>query len=629
VNISYDIIVVGAGHAGAEAAAAAATLGTRVLLITMDMGKIAQMSCNPAIGGIAKGQIVREIDALGGWTGRITDASTIQFRMLNRSKGPAMWSPRAQCDRMLFSGLWRETLESLVNVSMWQDNVVGLLFEGETVIGVETEMGARFYASAVILTTGTFLQGKIHIGQRSVSGGRIGEPASFGLSAQLRARGLEVARMKTGTPPRIDARSIDLSKLLVQAGDAAPAKFSFLPTPSAVQARGVQRSCYMVYTSPEVHDILRRGFSDSPLFSGRITGIGPRYCPSIEDKLRTFADKDQHQLFLEPEGWNTAEYYLQGFSSSLPMEIQLQALRAIKGFENLRIFRPAYAIEYDYFPPVQLSHALEVKNIPNLYFAGQINGTTGYEEAAAQGLMAGINAVQKIQGEAAFVLQRNQAYIGVLIDDLVTKGVDEPYRMFTSRAEYRILLRQDNADIRLTRLSHDLGLASDERLRLCEQKEAGVERLLSFLRAESALPEQVNAYLLSGGSSPIDQKRRWADLLSRPQVNMETLLGFVPRGTVDELLESSSLQAEEVKESAEIAIKYQGYIDREQALAQKLLRLDGLPIPPGFDFEKIQSLSTEARQKLNRMNPVSIGQASRIPGVSPSDISVLLVFFGR
>ena len=629
MNLSYDIIVVGAGHAGAEAAAAAAAMGTRVLLVTMDMGKVAQMSCNPAIGGIAKGQIVREIDALGGWTGRITDASTIQFRMLNRSKGPAMWSPRAQCDRMLFSGLWRETLESLVNVSMWQDNVVGLLFDGAKAIGVETEMGARFYASAVILTTGTFLQGKIHIGQRSVSGGRIGEPASFGLSAQLHARGLELARMKTGTPPRIDARSIDLSKLALQPGDSAPAKFSFLPQPSLVQARGEQRPCYMVYTSERVHEILREGFADSPLFSGRITGIGPRYCPSIEDKLRTFADKDQHQLFLEPEGWNTAEYYLQGFSSSLPMDIQFQALRAIKGFENVQIFRPAYAIEYDYFPPLQLSHALEVKNVPNLFFAGQINGTTGYEEAAAQGLMAGINAVQKIRGLLPFVLQRDQAYIGVLIDDLVTKGVDEPYRMFTSRAEYRILLRQDNADARLTRLSHQLGLASDERLSLCAQKEGGVDRLLTFLRSESVLPEQVNVYLRSVGSSLIDQKRRWADLLSRPQVAMDALWEMVPRGTVLELLKECALQIEEIKESVEIAIKYHGYIEREQGLAQKLLRLDGLLIPADFDFEKIQSLSTEARQKLTRIKPSSIGQASRIPGVSPSDISVLLVFFGR
>ena len=629
VNLSYDIIVVGAGHAGAEAAAAAATMGAQVLLITMDMGKVAQMSCNPAIGGIAKGQIVREIDALGGWTGRITDASTIQFRMLNRSKGPAMWSPRAQCDRMLFSGLWRETLESISGLHMWQDNVTGLLFEGEKVTGVETEMGARFYATAVILTTGTFLQGKIHIGQKSTSGGRMGEPASFGLSAQLHARGLEVARMKTGTPPRIDARSIDLSKLAIQPGDAAPAKFSFLPQPSAVQQKGAQRPCYMVYTSLEVHEILRRGFADSPLFSGRITGIGPRYCPSIEDKLRTFADKDQHQLFLEPEGWNTAEYYLQGFSSSLPMDIQIQALRAIKGFETVQIFRPAYAIEYDYFPPLQLSHALEVKNTPNLYFAGQINGTTGYEEAAAQGLMAGINAVQKIRGREPFVLQRNQAYIGVLIDDLVTKGVDEPYRMFTSRAEYRILLRQDNADTRLTRLSYELGLASAERMSLCAQKEEGAAKLLSFFEAESVLPEEVNAYLQKVGSSPIAHKRRWADLLSRPQVNIEALCQKVPRGTFLELLGENLLLAEEIKESVEIAIKYQGYIEREQVLAQKLLRLDGLKIPPDFDFERIQSLSTEARQKLSRRRPASVGQASRIPGVSPADISVLLVFFGR
>ena len=636
--IRYDIIVVGAGHAGCEAAVAAARLGGNVLLITSDMTKMAHMSCNPAIGGIAKGQIVREIDAMGGYTGVITDASTIQFRMLNRSKGPAMWSPRAQCDRAVFSSQWREILEHTQGLDIWQDTVSKLFFSGNEISGVGTQLGAIFYADAVILTAGTFLNGLIHIGNASVSGGRMGESAVFGLSEQLQEKGLNVSRMKTGTPPRIDARSVDLSRLSAQFGDDSPAKFSFLPLPSKIQEGFKQRTCYMVYTSEEVHDILRSGFSDSPLFSGRIKGIGPRYCPSIEDKLRTFSGKEQHQLFLEPEGWNTCEFYLQGFSSSLPIHIQLKAIRAINGLENVKIFRPGYAIEYDYFPPIQLSHSLEVKSLPGLFFAGQVNGTTGYEEAAAQGLIAGINAFYKVKGKAPFILQRDQAYIGVLIDDLVTKGVDEPYRMFTSRAEYRTLLRQDNADARLTPISHQLGLASEERMKVYERKCKCVLDLSNFLQSKSALPEDVNPYLADIGSSLILQKRKWADLLARPQVTLDALLEIVSRGTDHFLRNVASSQNDtnndfflnsEIKESVEIMIKYQGYIVREQALANKLLRLDHVPIPVDFSYEGVLSLSTEARQKLISIKPASIGQASRIPGVSPADISVLLLYFGR
>jgi len=630
MKIEYDVIVVGAGHAGCEAAVAAARMGAKVLLITIDMTKIAQMSCNPAIGGIAKGQIVREIDALGGYTAIVADRSTIQFRMLNRSKGPAMWSPRAQCDRMIYSAQWRSVLEETQGLHIWQDTVTNLVFDGDAICGVKTELGISFFASAVILTAGTFLNGKIYVGKNVSKGGRVGEPAVSGVTESLQERGVVSAKMKTGTPPRIDARSIDLSKLSVQYGDDAPAKFSFLPVLSSVQQQNEQRPCYMVYTSEKVHQILRSGFEDSPMFSGRITGVGPRYCPSIEDKLRIFSQRDQHQLFLEPEGWTTNEYYLQGFSSSLPADIQYQALRAIEGFQNVRIYRPGYAIEYDYFPPTQILHTLEVKSIQGLYLAGQVNGTTGYEEAAAQGLMAGINAVLKINKKPPFILNRDQAYIGVLIDDLVTKGVDEPYRMFTSRAEYRILLRQDNADVRLTPLSHQIGLASVDRMAVVGKKTEMISRWMFFLQNEFVYPDQMNPYLIKMGSTPITQKRKWADMLSRPEVSMNELLKIVPRESNEgcsALLQS--LLSEEVKEAVEIAIKYQGYILREQALAQKLLRLDHVPIPKDFSFDQISSLSIEARQKLMRIKPLSIGQASRIPGVSPADISVLLVYFGR
>ena len=630
MNVCYDIIVVGGGHAGSEAAVAAARLGAKVVLITMDMCKIANMSCNPAIGGIAKGQIVREIDALGGCSGLVTDRSTIQFRMLNRSKGAAMWSPRAQCDRMCFSEQWRMILESTCGVDIWQDTVIKILFHGDAVSGVKTELGATFFSSAVVLTAGTFLNGVIHIGTHSLRGGRVGEAAVSDLTEQLTKKGLDVGRMKTGTPPRIDIRSIDVNNLLLQPGDDTPARFSFLPVLSSIQKKKEQRPCYMVYTSPEVHRILYSGFKDSPLFSGRIKGIGPRYCPSIEDKLRTFPDKEQHQLFLEPEGWHTCEYYLQGFSSSLPMEVQVKALRAIKGFESVRIFRPAYAVEYDFFPPTQILPSLEVKNIQGLFFAGQVNGTTGYEEAAAQGLMAGINAFLKINQKPSFVLNRDQAYIGVLIDDLVTKGVDEPYRMFTSRAEYRILLRQDNADMRLTPLAFEMGLASQERMSILSKKQSMVDKLYSFLQHESLLPHEVNAYLSDVGSTPISQRRKWADIVVRPNVSLKDILKIVSRESMEGLyLDLGSDESDEIISSVEISLKYHGYILREQLLANKLFRLDHVPIPVDFAFDQIGALSIESRQKLMRIKPTSIGQASRIPGVSPADISVLLVYFGR
>lgn len=625
MNSLYDVIVVGAGHAGCEAARAAAQLGSRTLLVTMDMTKMAHMSCNPAIGGIAKGQIVREIDALGGAMARVTDTSTMQFRMLNRSKGPAMWSPRAQCDRMVFSAAWREVLENTDNLDLWQDQVTELLIEDGHVVGVKTDFRNEIRAKTVILTNGTFLNGKIFIGWSATPGGRMGEPPTEGISKQLRDYGIQVERMKTGTPPRIDGRTIDFTKVEIQKGDLQPQKFSFAGVPSPIQGQREQLHCYMVYTNLQVHDKLREGFDDSPLFAGRISGRGPRYCPSIEDKLNTFADKDQHLLFLEPEGWDTNEFYLQGFASSLPIDIQFKAVRNIKGLERAHFYRPGYAIEYDYFPPTQLHPSLESKHITNLYLAGQVNGTTGYEEAAAQGLMAGVNAHRKILGKDPVILKRDQAYIGVLIDDLVTKGVDEPYRMFTSRAEYRILLRQDNADERLTPIGHEIGLVSDSTYQGVLDKISKRDQLVHWLESESVTPEQINPVLERRGTTPIKTKRKAAEILSRPQIGWEDVKPFVPRGT---LYEEDS-RAAEIYESAEITIKYRGYIDREKAFAEKIVRLDGVPIPVSFDFMQVESLSIESRQKLQKIKPKTIGQASRIPGVSPADISVLLLFLGR
>jgi tRNA uridine 5-carboxymethylaminomethyl modification enzyme len=614
---------VGAGHAGSEAAAAAANLGSSVLLITMQMGTIAQMSCNPAMGGIAKGQIVREIDALGGQSGIITDHTMIQFRMLNRSKGPAMWSPRAQSDRMRFSEKWRLTLEGIPNVDFWQDSVVGISVKDGFITGVYTAMGYHIESKSVILTNGTFLNGLIHIGLKSFGGGRIGEKSSTGLTENLIQLGFESSRMKTGTPVRIDGRSIDFSKMEEQPGDETAGKFSFTDTPVLKK----QRPCFITYTSPEVHKVLETGFHESPMFTGKIDGIGPRYCPSIEDKINRFADKTRHQLFVEPEGWDTVEYYLNGFSSSLPAEIQVKALHLIAGLENARIFRPGYAIEYDYFPPVQLKYTLETKLVENLYFAGQINGTTGYEEAASQGLMAGINAHLKLVEREPFILKRSDAYIGVLIDDLITKGVDEPYRMFTSRAEYRILLRQDNADLRLTQAGHDLGLASADRLSRVNNKKEGIEKVKEFLRNTSVSPDQVNGFLESLDTAPIKQKVKLDSILLRPQVSLEQLilhLDFL--GTFTREIGADSI---EILEEAEILIKYEGYINKEKEIAEKLSKFDDMPLKPDFDYLSLPSLSTEARQKLTRIKPSTIGQASRISGISPSDISVLLVFLGR
>ena len=619
----YDIIVVGGGHAGCEAAAAAATMGCQTLLVTMDMTKFAQMSCNPAVGGVAKGQIVREIDALGGLMGIITDRSTIQFRMLNRSKGPAMWSPRAQCDKMRFSELWRETLENIPNLYLWQDSVNELLVADGHTRGIKTRMGVEFNAKAVILTAGTFLGGLMHIGRSQAEGGRAGDAASHGLSEQLAALGFEVGRMKTGTPARLDARTIDFSQLNEQPGDENPGKFSYSPETKAVDK---QKPCFLVYTSQEVHDLLRSGFADSPLFNGTIKGIGPRYCPSIEDKLRTFSEKNEHQLFLEPEGEHTNEYYLNGFSSSLPWQVQVAALQKIKGLEHVHIYRPGYAIEYDYFPPTQLYHSLETKLISGLYFAGQVNGTTGYEEAGAQGLIAGINAVLKLRDEEPLVLRRDESYIGVLIDDLVTKGVDEPYRMFTSRAEYRILLRQDNADVRLTPIGHKIGLVSEKRYRTMEQKKSSVESLISFLRRESVTPADLSEYFKTIDSTPLTQGRKLYDIVLRYQVTLIGLADHLP-GFLDYLTLNQC--TEEIVEEAEIRIKYHGYIERERHIADKMVRLENISIRPDFDFNSLKALSIEARQKLTRIKPSTIGQASRIPGVSPADINVLLVYFGR
>ena len=620
----YDIIVVGAGHAGCEAACAAAHLGSQTLLITLDMNKIAQMSCNPAIGGIAKGQIVREIDALGGMTGIVTDQSSIQFRMLNLSKGPAMWSPRSQCDRMKFSQNWRHILENTAGLDMWQDDAVELLLEGKVVKGVKTSFGASFYAPRVILTNGTFLNGLMHIGRVSFSGGRISEPASYGLTGQLKGLGFEVGRMKTGTPVRIDGRSVDFSKLTEQDGENDFHRFSFMNFDYTNDL--IHRPCYMAYTNEKVHEALREGFKDSPLFNGTIQSIGPRYCPSIETKLNTFADKTSHHLFLEPEGETTTEFYLNGFSSSLPWEIQLKGLRLTEGFEQVKIFRPGYAIEYDYFPPIQLYHTLETKLIRGLYFAGQINGTTGYEEAAAQGLIAGINAHLSLHHQDEFILRRDEAYIGVLIDDLVTKGVDEPYRMFTSRAEYRILLRQDDADIRLTPKGFEIGLVNKIRHNIYIDKIQKRDALIEFIKNYSIKPEIINPLLESFNSTPLRQGMKLVDVLSRPQIGISQLIDvLIP---LKEFISINSIRAE-IVEAAEIAIKYSGYIERERILADKLSRLENLVIAGKFDYQKLTNLSIEARQKLAKIQPRTIGQASRISGVSPADINVLLILMGR
>ncbi len=624
MTLDYDIIVIGGGHAGCEAAAAAARLGSRTLLLTMDMTKMASMSCNPAVGGVAKGQIVREIDALGGQMGRITDLTTVQFRMLNRSKGAAMWSPRAQCDKTRFSEEWRRTLENTTHLYIWQDAATELLFdETPAVRGVRTRMGVEFTCRAVVLTAGTFLDGEMHCGTAHAEGGRAGDAASHGITECLRRMGFVSGRMKTGTPARLDARTIDFEAIEPQYGDENPSKFSFSSETKPVDE---QLPCFLVYTSSAVHETLRSGFALSPLFNGTIKGIGPRYCPSIEDKLRTFADKEQHQLFLEPEGRTTNEYYLNGFSSSLPWDVQWRALHQIRGLENVHIYRPGYAIEYDYFPPTQLHHSLETKLVSGLFFAGQVNGTTGYEEAAAQGLMAGINAHRKLKGEEPIVLHRDEAYIGVLIDDLVTKGVDEPYRMFTSRAEYRILLRQDNADLRLTPKGYEIGLVSKKRYEEFLEKKSAVESLVAYAHRQSIKADEICDYLKSVGSEPLTQGRKLYDILMRNNVTFVSLMEVLPK--LKKFIETNKINAEAIEE-AEIQIKYKGYIEREKFIAEKLHRLENIRIPDDFDFFSLQALTIEARQKLTRIRPQTIGQASRIPGVSPADVNVLLVRFGR
>jgi len=620
----YDVIVVGAGHAGSEAAAAAANMGSTTLLVTMDMTKIAQMSCNPAMGGVAKGQIIREIDALGGYSGIVSDHTMIQFRMLNKSKGPAMWSPRSQNDRQQFSILWREMLEQTKNLDFWQDTVVGLILEKGKVCGVKTKLGINIYSKAVILTNGTFENGLMHIGKAKLKGGRAGDPASIGISQQLKEYGLEVGRMKTGTPARLDGRTIDFSKMKEQKGDMEQKKFSYLDYDLDYSKH---LSCWITYTNMEVHEDLRTGLADSPMYNGTIQSIGPRYCPSIEDKIHTFADKNEHQLFLEPEGLNTNEYYLNGFSSSLPLDVQLSAMHKIPGLETVKIFRPGYAIEYDYYPPTQLYHSLETRKIDCLYFAGQINGTTGYEEAGAQGLMAGINASLKILNKGEFVLGRDQAYIGVLIDDLITKGVDEPYRMFTSRAEYRLLLRQDDADERLTNLSSNIGLAGEDRMKLLMEKVEVKEELIDFLKRESVDPKVINVLLRRNESSEIRQKLKVIDLLRRPHISIFDLAEFIPG--LFNIATKAGRRAGEILESVEISIKYEGYIKREKDLADKIKRLDEVKILDNIDIDKLKSISTEARQKLIRLKPRTIGEASRISGVSPADVSVLLLYMGR
>ena len=618
----YDVIVVGGGHAGSEAAAAAANLGSKTLLITMNLQNIGQMSCNPAMGGIAKGQIIREIDALGGYSGIVSDNTAIQFKMLNKSKGPAMWSPRVQSDRMRFAEAWRLMLEGTKNLDFYQEMVSGILVEGEKIVGVKTSLGIEVRGKTVVLTNGTFLNGLIHIGEKQFGGGRAGERAAYGITKELVDLGFESGRMKTGTPPRVDGRSLDFSKMIVQPGDVSPEKFSYLKSTKPLTH---QRDCHMSHTSLEVHDLLREGFDRSPMFNGAINSVGPRYCPSIEDKINRFADKDSHQLFVEPEGWDTVEYYVNGFSTSLPEDVQFKALRGVKGFENVKFFRPGYAIEYDFFPPTQLRHTLETKNIKGLFFAGQINGTTGYEEAASQGLMAGINAHLKVKEQQPLIIKRNEAYIGVLIDDLITKGTEEPYRMFTSRAEYRTLLRQDNADFRLTPMSHNIGLASDERLRLMEEKKQKSEAFVDFFKESSVTPEVINPILEEKDSAIVKQSDKLFKPLSRPNITMQDMQKI---DFVTSYINKHDLD-HEVLQQTEIQIKYAGYIAKEKNNADKLNRLEGIKIPEGFDYSKLKSLSYEAKEKLSAIKPVTVSQASRISGVSPNDISVMLVYMGR